>query len=293
MLSITTQPYAEPLHRDEVKTYSRITSGTADDKLIDRLIASARRHVENFTHRQLICATWTLAVDRFPAIVWGVRAPAMQPLVLDNLWFRPGVDSIHLNIGPVASVSSLKYLDTTGTQQTLATDRYFVDTVTEPGRVTPVYGSSWPAALFRVNAVQVQFVAGYAAPLTADAAANTVTIKGRTYSNGDIVRLSNSGGDLPGGLSANTDYYVISSSNGGATFSLATTSNGSAIDITTAGTGQSYVGVVPDDLLAAICLIVGDLYEHRESQTEYKLEDNKAVQSLLYPYRVFNVMDLQ
>ena len=293
MLTITTQPYAEPLHRDEVKTYSRLTSGSADDKLIDRLIASARRHVENFTHRQLICATWTLAVDRFPAIVWGVRAPAMQPLVLDNLWFRPGVDSIHLNIGPVASVSSLKYLDTTGTQQTLATDRYFVDTITEPCRVTPVYGTSWPASLFRINAVQVQFVAGYAAPFSTDTEEDTITVKGRTYADGDVIRLSNSGGDLPGGLAVNTDYYVTNSFDGGASFSLSATSGGAAIDITAQGSGQSYVGVVPDDLLAAICLIVGDLYEHREAQTEYKLEDNKAVQSLLYPYRVFNVMDLQ
>ena len=36
---------------------------------------------------------------------------------------------------------------------------------------------------------------------------------------------------------------------------------------------------------AAILLLVGDFYEHREAATEKELYRNHAVDSLLYPYR--------
>jgi len=51
------------------------------------------------------------------------------------------------------------------------------------------------------------------------------------------ITVANTGGGLPAGVSANTIYYVIYLSD--TTFSLALKPTGSAIDITTAGTGTN------------------------------------------------------
>ena len=42
---------------------------------------------------------------------------------------------------------------------------------------------------------------------------------------------------------------------------------------------------IPASFVAAVLLLVGDLYEHREAQTEVDLSANKTVERLLWPYR--------
>jgi uncharacterized phiE125 gp8 family phage protein len=51
--------------------------------------------------------------------------------------------------------------------------------------------------------------------------------------------------------------------------------------------GYGAAASVPDEIISAIKLIVGDLYEHREHSSERKLEENPAVMSLLWKERVF------
>jgi hypothetical protein len=75
---------------------------------------------------------------------------------------------------------------------------------------------------------------------TADVGTDTLTKTAHGLETGDgQVRTTNSGGGLPGGLAAGTDYFVIKT--GANTFKLATTRAlalaGTAIDITSAGTG--------------------------------------------------------
>lgn len=43
---------------------------------------------------------------------------------------------------------------------------------------------------------------------------------------------------------------------------------------------------VPFAIKAAMLLIIGDLYENREAQSEKPLQENKTVMDLLYPLRV-------
>jgi len=70
---------------------------------------------------------------------------------------------------------------------------------------------------------------------TADASTDTLTATAHGLSNGDVVLFTNSGGALPGGLSTNTIYYVVNAATD--TFKVSTSSGGSAVDITSAGTG--------------------------------------------------------
>jgi hypothetical protein len=84
-------------------------------------------------------------------------------------------------------------------------------------------------------------VQGHATTFTADATANTITFPtDRMFDVGTGIRVTNSGGALPGGLSAGVTYYIIELTDR-RTFKLATSvANafaGTAIDITTAGTG--------------------------------------------------------
>ena len=65
------------------------------------------------------------------------------------------------------------------------------------------------------------------------ASADTVTIASHGLSNGDKVYLLN---NTAGGLSNDTTYYVVNSASG--TFKLATTSGGTAIDVTADGTAD-------------------------------------------------------
>jgi len=116
------------------------TTNTTEDPMLNALITVARLKVEELTSRALIDQTWDYRLDSFPAII----QPPLYPLDVTT---------------PVAS---LKYLNTSGvlTTLTLTTD-YTVDFYSEPGRVVPAYGKSWPSTQAVPNAVTLQFKAGY------------------------------------------------------------------------------------------------------------------------------------
>jgi uncharacterized phiE125 gp8 family phage protein len=264
----TTPPTVEPLSLQEAKDHLRL-DGDMEDTHISALIAAARGWVEGFWGRQLAAATFKLTLDAFPT---------------DN-------GAITLPSPPLIAVTSIAYVDTNGTTQTLSTSDYTVDSESEPARIVPAYGEDWPDTREQVNAVAVTYRAGYAAPFTAVAATDVCTITGRTLADTDIVRLSNSGGTLPAGLSANTDYYVRDYSS--QTFKLAASSGGSAINITDAGTGTHFVGVVPGKALQAMKLLIGHWYENRESvaveQGVTVVKVPMAVESLLWQDRIVGV----
>lgn len=79
---------------------------------------------------------------------------------------------------------------------------------------------------------------------TADADTDVITANGHGYANGTRVRVSSTG-SLPGGLSAATMYYVIDATTD--TFKVSTSSGGSAVNITTAGSGTHSVVENPVD----------------------------------------------
>ena len=75
-------------------------------------------------------------------------------------------------------------------------------------------------------------------PFTVDTSTDIVTSASHGLSDGTIVHVASTA-TLPTGLSANTVYYVISSTS--STFKLSLTSGGSAIDISSTGSGTHSV----------------------------------------------------
>ncbi|AEV24626.1 phage conserved hypothetical protein [Azospira oryzae PS] len=79
----------------------------------------------------------------------------------------------------------------------------------------------------------------YARVFTANASTDQLASAGHTYADGDRVVVSNTGGALPGGLSAGTIYYVVSAVTDA--FKVSLTYNGSPVNITSAGSGTHKV----------------------------------------------------
>lgn len=157
-LSLVTPPTEEPVSVSLAKQQARILTSD-DNELVSLYIKAARQYCETFTRRQFCTATWNLSLDGFPPFDRSDCAPLAWHRHLGEHHAR----MITLPLCPVQSVSSIKYLDLTGTLQTLDPSAYYVDSSREPVRIVPTPGSSWPATYCVPGAVTVQFVAGYGA----------------------------------------------------------------------------------------------------------------------------------
>jgi uncharacterized phiE125 gp8 family phage protein len=136
----TAAPAVEPVTQNEAKNHLRVDT-SADDNLIDGLIAAARQWVEHYTRRALITQTWEASLDRFPV-------SESEPIVLPKT--------------PLLSVGSISYLDLQGSTQTWAASNYQVDSVSEPARILPVEAADYPSEQDdTLNTVTITFDAGY------------------------------------------------------------------------------------------------------------------------------------
>ncbi|QTN31445.1 autotransporter-associated beta strand repeat-containing protein [Akkermansiaceae bacterium] len=103
-------------------------------------------------------------------------------------------------------------------------------------------GASASAANGRLTATRnvntVRNTSGVANITSVDTTLETITITGSSFANGDVVQV---GGTAPGGLANNAAYYVVGAS--GASFQLASTPGGTAINLTSAGTGNVGGGI--------------------------------------------------
>lgn len=140
-LRLITPPAVEPVTLAEAKAHLRVTHA-GDDALITALVSAAREQCEHILGRALIEQTWELTLDAFP-------------------------DAIRLDHPPIASVTSLSYVDPAGTTQVWPAPNYYLDKASEPGWITPAYGGSWPDVRDQANAVIVRYVAGYGAAAAA------------------------------------------------------------------------------------------------------------------------------
>ena len=157
-LTVTTAATTEALSETQIRDYLRVDLDTELGTL-QLLRKAAREYCEEYTGRKLLSQTLTLAIDATNDIY-------------DPLWEGTRIgpylnfhkDYIALPTAPVRSVSSVKTYDDNDTATTMAASRYYVDTAREPARVVLRTGETWPHALRVANAIEIEFVAGYATP---------------------------------------------------------------------------------------------------------------------------------
>lgn len=146
----TVAPTSLPVTLDEFKNELDILDDTSMDSHFSDLLWAAVDKVESDARRLLMTQTWQMYLDRFPC------------------------DAITPQKVPIQSLTHVKYY-TGGVLTTLSASAYQTDFISEPGRVANAAGYTWPATDYeRINAVQLEFVAGYTSaalvPRTARAA---------------------------------------------------------------------------------------------------------------------------
>lgn len=150
VVKVITAPPNTPITTAEFKSHANIAH-TDDDTLIGIYIKAATENLigpHGWLGRSLVQQTLELVLDIFPA------------------------NAIFLPHGPVISVTSVKYDDTDGNEQTVSSSDYTVDNNASGfGWIVPADDVAWPDTIDAINAVRVRYVAGYE-PLSGDYTAN-------------------------------------------------------------------------------------------------------------------------
>lgn len=131
---------SDPVTLTEAKTHLEVT-GTSKDTYITMLISVARRLCESYSGLSLCTQQRKIILDYFHEC------------------------DILIPYGPIQSIDSFTYVDTDGATQTLVegTD-FYLDSHSDIARVIPIADGevdSWPDTLNRINAVTIEYTAGY------------------------------------------------------------------------------------------------------------------------------------
>ena len=136
---IVSAPAVEPITVSEAKAQMRIEHSD-DDALIARLIDVAVSFVDvrGALGKAMISQTW-------------------------GEWLGPNPSVVYLSLGPVQSVSAIKYYDTTNALQSDTLSNYNVLGTSGRTVVSPKTGFSWPTTFQRDDAIKIEYVIGYGA----------------------------------------------------------------------------------------------------------------------------------
>lgn len=104
------------------------------DASIAAWIDGITAHAEHLTGRSFVQQTWRTTLPAFPA-------------------------EIRLPSSPLIAISSVKYIDQDGAEQTLDPAAYTVD----GEYLLPAYGTTWPATRMQAGAVKIEGTFGYGA----------------------------------------------------------------------------------------------------------------------------------
>ena len=132
------RPSVYPNTLTELKDHLKIADlvDTSEDAVLTKYLQAAQYAIEQHCRITLITAHRVMTFDQFE-------------------------DVIALPRPPLQSVTSVKYLDADGTQQTLADSVYDVSTIRKPGEISRGFGQSWPSVRNQRNAIEVRWKAGF------------------------------------------------------------------------------------------------------------------------------------
>lgn len=136
-LRVKSQP-TELITIQEVSNFLKLDFYTNEQSMLEAMITASRQWCEEYLRRSIGVQALELLLDGFP--VYGKRSISLRP--------------------PFISLTSLKYLDTSNTLQTLVLNTDFVISEdTDPAEIRPI--SVFPQTLSTANSVQINYIAGY------------------------------------------------------------------------------------------------------------------------------------
>lgn len=177
----TSLPAVEPLTDEQASEHLRLSSTGAADLEASRLaVSAARRRIEIEINRILARRQFDVAFDRVPSSRY-LRVPVV----------------------PLASVDSITSYDENSTPTVMSTGDYWVDTLSEPGRIVLTPSASWPSGLRQQNGLVVRVTAGaeYAPEPLAAAVGQLAAFLFEHRGDAPV--------DLPPGLADLCDRYVV------------------------------------------------------------------------------------
>ncbi len=180
-------PAAEPVTRDEAKAHLRVTD-TAEDALIDRLIAVARQAAEAHTQRAFLAQTFRLARDAWPDVL-----------------------CLSLPRPPLVAVDAVRLYDADGNATVWSASSYSVDIRWTPGRLCLKSGWTWPAPGRRQGGIEIDFQAGYganAADVPAALRQAVLMLVGHLYENREAI-AGETAIEVPAGAAALLAPYRV------------------------------------------------------------------------------------
>ena len=131
-------PATRPFTDIEVYDHLRISHDQVQDlDYIRGLVDTAVLYVESRGHL-LVSQVWEMLLDGFPPC---------EPILV----FK----------GPVDSIDFIKYIDTDGNEQTWDENSYQAALTSDPVRIQPAWGESWPSTRCQPESVTIRFTGGY------------------------------------------------------------------------------------------------------------------------------------
>ncbi len=153
-------------------------ANSADADVVTIALGAAVAHAERVTGRALTSRKYIATLDQFPQFPFAgntfyplfanfpflagtgpvMNYPTVSPLQeTDRLPF-----TIYLRPTPVTAVEKITYIDLQGNSAILLPGIDFaVDLISEPARISPLPGGSWPQGLIGISYVEVHFTAGF------------------------------------------------------------------------------------------------------------------------------------
>jgi hypothetical protein len=159
-IQLITAPESEPVSLEEAKTHLRVDFPD-DDSYVLALISAAREVVEGKLRRAVFSQTYELTLDQFPYPTEVLtRSPEQRENYLyPSIYFSDY--AIDLPRSRVTSVDSITFVDVTGETVTLPEDQYAVDVKSEPARIVPANGGTWPyVTSYTPGSITIVFKAG-------------------------------------------------------------------------------------------------------------------------------------
>lgn len=295
-LSELTAPATEPVTTAEAKAWMNVDIST-DDTMIGSMVTAARLQVESWTRRRLVAAQVRMTLDKFP----------------------PGGVPIHLRTLPLLYLKQIRYIDTDGATQTWG-DAVMEIRVTpasvEIGDIFNIIAAGVTVATFIATDTTVADVTSgletawnastsdYATYITAVDQTTYLELKGGTGQGFAVTTSTTDGGGTDAQtLTATTinDESTLYTVDATSTLPRIEPFQGSStvaaqdypdtnpdinavlIDMVS---GYGAASAVPEIAKSAVKMLAADLYEHRESQSEIRLEENRAIVDMLWSLRV-------